>query len=165
MNEDIRIIIEGSDGTGKTTIAKELAELYNLSYVHLTNNDPKDVDFYYQLLRKKNIVADRHFISEWIYPGVFDREPEIDFSSLEKLIGAVEKEKIVVVILTANLNDIKLRIEPKDEYQEVKNNLEWINRQFVEFALVHGMSIFNTSLYSIDELVSKIDCIIQKKYE
>ena len=38
----MKIILEGCDGTGKTTLAKLLAEKYGLDICHCTAEDPKD---------------------------------------------------------------------------------------------------------------------------
>lgn len=48
----MKIILEGADGTGKTTLAKILAERYGLDICHCTQDDPNDFIFYQQSIRK-----------------------------------------------------------------------------------------------------------------
>ena len=44
----MRIILEGCDGTGKTTLANILAFKYGLDICHCTASDPSDFQFYKQ---------------------------------------------------------------------------------------------------------------------
>ena len=48
----MKVILEGCDGTGKTTLAKLLAERYGLDICHCTQYDPADYDFYSHTMRK-----------------------------------------------------------------------------------------------------------------
>ena len=73
----MKIIIEGADGTGKTTLAKILADKYGLEICHCTQHDPADFYFYRETLRKENVIWDRHTIGELIYPLIFDRKAKI----------------------------------------------------------------------------------------
>jgi hypothetical protein len=66
------IIIEGPDGAGKTTLAGELVDHFNLRYVH-EGPPPQDIDpleYYTDLLtsyRDDNIVFDRFALGERVY--------------------------------------------------------------------------------------------------
>lgn len=73
------IVLEGCDGTGKTTLAKHLVEKYNGVYMHLGKLTPghewetqtialKDA---IEMSKTKLMVMDRHFISECIYGSVY----------------------------------------------------------------------------------------------
>ena len=71
------VILDGCDGTGKTTLAKIIAAKYGWDICHCTGDDPKDYEFYRQTGKKQNVVWDRHTIGELIYPTVFNRKPEL----------------------------------------------------------------------------------------
>lgn len=65
------IVIEGCDGTGKTTLAKNLASLLRLEYVHeLTPNGKDNFEYYLQraLELPRESVVDRFHLGEYVYP-------------------------------------------------------------------------------------------------
>lgn len=51
----MRIVLEGVDGAGKTTLAKILAQKYGLDICHCTQYDAADYAFYRQTLRKRRL--------------------------------------------------------------------------------------------------------------
>lgn len=71
------IILEGADGTGKTTLAKALVEKYGGIYIH--NRYHKEIwPFFMASMRwairesqRRLVVIDRHWISECIYARVY----------------------------------------------------------------------------------------------
>jgi len=71
------IIIEGADGTGKTTLAKAICKKYNGQYFHLTfNTSPYDyqlrtLEEACKLSETQLVVIDRLWISEQIYAQVY----------------------------------------------------------------------------------------------
>lgn len=87
-------LIEGCDGAGKSTVAKEIAEKYNADYVHL--DELKDKDIFAEYLRAMalaidgtcNVVMDRCWLSEPVYAAVFrngyERMGQLDYKSIEE---------------------------------------------------------------------------------
>lgn len=56
------IVLEGCDGSGKTTLAKMLATLFDASIVHCTTKTPNDYEYFRRIIessKTKNIIADR----------------------------------------------------------------------------------------------------------
>ena len=148
------LIIEGADGTGKTTLAKIVAAKFGWDICHCTAEDPADFDFYKQTVRKKNIIWDRHTIGELIYPYVFDRKAKIGTEDARIVLNTAKQNNIGIIVLTANLDDIKSRlIKRGNECKEVLDNLEWINDQFKFYANAYHLPIIDTSrAINYDEL-------------
>lgn len=79
----MKILLEGPDKTGKSTLARTLAELYKAEYFHFSyekdnNTFNKQVSNVNSLLNSedKNIIIDRFLLSEYIYGNIcrgFDR--------------------------------------------------------------------------------------------
>ena len=70
------IILEGCDATGKTTLAKLLARLYNAEVVHCTAETPNMYDFFDSLIyaaNNKNIICDRFCYGQFVYQDEGDR--------------------------------------------------------------------------------------------
>ena len=140
------IIIEGADGTGKTTLAKHLAAKYDIDICHCTAEDPADYDFYLQTSRKKNVIWDRHTIGELIYPTVFNRQPKISTEDARLLLAYAREYGASIFVLTADIQDIKWRLKERgNECAEVLEKIEWINERFLFFADQFHIPVINTS--------------------
>lgn len=88
------IIFEGVDNTGKTSIAKALANRYYLSYfknesqdVFFRNNSREfafiEANYLFNLMRqthlaKEPLILDRHMPSEFVYSKVYNRPLDLD---------------------------------------------------------------------------------------
>jgi hypothetical protein len=68
-------IIEGADGTGKTTFAMKLAQRHNAKYLHA--DKPKESIWYKEYINpitSDNMVLDRWHLGEIVWPHIFGRE-------------------------------------------------------------------------------------------
>lgn len=155
----MKIIVEGADGTGKTTLVKLLAERYDLDICHCTQNDPADFDFYKQTARKENIVWDRHTIGELIYPNVFGRKQQIGIEDARLAIAYARENDGVVLILTADNEVIKKRLLSRNipEDSRIIEKSEWINEQFIHFADLFAIPVIDTSKMTIEEIFNLVE--------
>lgn len=72
-----RLILEGTDGVGKTTIATRIRDQTGATYVHCGPPSTPTWDAEYlspTLMRPERIVLDRWHIGEWVWPPFFGRE-------------------------------------------------------------------------------------------
>lgn len=154
----MKIILEGIDGSGKTTLAKILAREYGLDYCHCTASDPGDYDFYLNTARKDNIVWDRHTIGELIYPHVFDRVAQIGTEDARLVLARARHEGAKIFILTASLDTIRNRLEKRGgEHEKIMNNLEYIHEQFLFYANDFCIPIIDTSKLSLNQIFDLIN--------
>lgn len=73
------IVIDGCDGTGKTTLAEAICNRFDGIYMHNTYRWPKKMPLYHtaslhralKLSRERLVVIDRLWMSEAIYAGVY----------------------------------------------------------------------------------------------
>lgn len=78
MNRGI-ILLEGSDGTGKTTLAKHIVEKFDGHYMHLTYRYPNNMFEYHaaalhraaKIAHHRVVVLDRQWVSESVYAEVY----------------------------------------------------------------------------------------------
>ena len=154
----MKIVIEGCDGVGKSTAVSKLAKKYNLDICHCTQRDPSDFGFYQETLRKENIVWDRHFIGELIYPKVFDRDQNISAFDAYELVNDGKSNGVKFFIMTADIETIRERLTRRgNECVEVLENLEYINNKFIDFASIAKIPIIKSD--------SDVDVITQiEKY-
>lgn len=154
----MRIILEGIDGAGKTTLAKILADKYGLDICHCTQVDPGDYEFYKQTARKENVVWDRHTIGELIYPEVFDREPQIGPEDVRLVLAYAREAKTKIFILTADIEDIRRRLLNKgNEDQRILDRLEWINQRYLFYAEQYNIPVIDTSKMTFNDIFNLVE--------
>lgn len=154
----MRIILEGCDGTGKTTLAKLLAEKYKLDICHCTQSDPGDFEFYKQTARKDNVVWDRHTIGELIYPKVFRRPEKIGIEDARLVLAYAREAGTKIFVLTDDIEVIRKRLLDRGkEDQRILDLLEWINKEFLFYADIFNLPVINTSKMTIDEIFKLVE--------
>lgn len=156
----MKIILEGCDGTGKTTLAKILADKYGLEIAHCTQHDAADYDFYRQTLRKENVIWDRHTIGELIYPKVFDRPAQISTEDARLVMHYAKQEGVKVFVLTCDDDVIRQRLlERGGEHQKIWENIEYINAQFKFYAERYHIPIIDTTTLTLNEIFNLVENI------
>lgn len=154
----MRIILEGCDGTGKTTLAKILADRYGLDICHCTQDDPGDYEFYRQTLRKENVIWDRHTLGELIYPKVFGRNQKIGCEDARLLMHYAKEGGVKVFVLTADIESIYNRIDARgNEDVRVHDSLAEIDRKFRFYAEEFRIPIIDTSKMTLKEIFNLIE--------
>lgn len=161
----MKIVIEGCDGTGKTSVAKILAEKYGCDIVHMTGNDPKDYEFYNQSLRKEQVVYDRNVLGEFVYPYVFGRQKEVQYSELNTLMHFRRSIGVHFFVLTANRETCKRRLIEKDEDIKIIQNIDYILAKFKTLAFEFNIPEIDTTLLTAEETAKEIMNIIERKGE
>lgn len=154
----MKIILEGCDGTGKTTLAKLLAEKYNLDICHCTADDPGDFDFYKNTARKENVVWDRHTIGELIYSRLFNRKCRIGTEDARIAIAYARENGGKAFVLTADDEEIIKRLESrKTEDPKIIDNIKWINNEFKFYAKRFNIPIIDTSKMTLLEIFNEVE--------
>lgn len=153
----MRIIIEGADLTGKSSITKSLEEEFSLSRVHVTSKDPNTFEFYNETLNKTDVVFDRHFIGEMIYPKIFKREGNLDKESFEILLNKARELNYKICVVTASDEELLKRLNLRGEkHKEVEDNLLSINKQFLKIAKEYNIEVIDTTFNNINFITNSI---------
>ena len=154
----MKIILEGADGTGKSTLAKILADKYHLDICHCTQTDPSDYEFYKQTARKDNVVWDRHTIGELIYPMVFNRDPKIGVEDAHLVIAYAKEAGVRIFVLTTDIEEMKRRVMARGtEDPRILEKLEWINSEFLLYARLFDLDVIDTSKMTIQEVFNLVE--------
>lgn len=111
------VVLEGCDGTGKTTLAKALAAQHGYAVVH-SGRTPDSFDL---LARYRSILAiagkialDRSFISELVYGPLQSGRSRLTASDAAELALLVAARGGVLVHLTASPETIVTRLRVRD---------------------------------------------------
>ena len=155
----MKIVLEGCDGTGKSTLANLLANKYHLDICHCTQHDPADYKFYKQTIRKENIVWDRHVVGELIYPEVFDRKPQICEEDARLVVLYGKEAGTKFFILDDDIEVIKERLTATKgrEDSRVLDKIEWIKERFLWYAEMFDIPVINTRKLTIPEIFAKVE--------
>lgn len=111
------IVLEGCDGSGKTTIANNLkAVLPDAEIVHCTTQTPNDMRFFSHLVRAadtRHIIADRFCYGQFVYQTPEERHlTEEQLTELETMMIA---HGVKVIHVTAPVDTIKTRLGWRSE--------------------------------------------------
>lgn len=126
MSRSPFIVIEGPDGTGKTTLAEHLSRSLSLPIDHFGAPDMEAFDFYNYLFEKYpngGAIVDRYHVGSFVYGNVFRNGN--DLSDYESWLLEGKLLSYNSILIYAKLQDpsistkiIKLR-SSKDEYEAV----------------------------------------------
>lgn len=155
----MKIILEGVDGAGKTTLARILADKYGLDICHCTQHDAADYVFYRQTLRKENVVWDRHTLGELIYPKVFDRTQHIGTEDARILMHLAKEEGVKVLVLTTDMATLLARLNDRQvpENPLIMENLDYIDRDFKFYAEQFRIPVIDTSKMTLQEIFDLVE--------
>ena len=155
----MKIILEGVDGAGKTTLAKILADKYGLDICHCTQHDASDYDFYRQTLRKENAVWDRHTVGELIYPKVFGRKQNIGTEDARLIMHYAKEEGVRVLVLTADMPTLLERLNGRQvpENPLIMENLDYIDNEFRFYAEQYHLPLIDTSKMTLTDIFNLIE--------
>lgn len=114
----MKIIVEGCDGSGKTTLVKHLAKIFNLEIEH--DSTPQDYSHYMQRLNDgKNTIYDRFFLGQFIYNKPEERKLSED--DLDVLIHECHVHGHVLLYLDTPDKTILTRLKQRSEDEKQKD--------------------------------------------
>ena len=155
----MKIILEGVDGAGKTTLAKILADKYGLDMCHCTQYDAADYNFYRQTLRKENVVWDRHTLGELIYPDIFNRPQQIGTEDARLIMHYAKEEGAKIFVLTCDWTEIEKRLKKRTpaEDHRILNNIIAIDTMFKFYAEQFRIPVIDTSKMTLQQIFDLVE--------
>lgn len=110
------IVLEGCDGSGKTTFAKKLAQLIDAEIIHCTTETPNDYQFFKDIIEvaeHKNIIADRFCYGQFVYQAPEERKLTRD--GLYELELLMLERGVSVIYVECTEDELNKRLERRNE--------------------------------------------------
>ncbi len=110
------IVLEGCDGSGKTTLANKLAAILDAEIIHCTTETPNDYSFFSQIIamaEERNIIADRFCYGQFVYQKPEERK--LDSVDLYHLELYMMKSGAKVIYVYCDEDIIKERLDERGE--------------------------------------------------
>lgn len=110
------IVLEGCDGTGKSTLAGMLSKMLGAEVLHCTTLTPNTYEFFdgiIQASRTRDIIADRFCYGQFVYqePG----ERNLTLEQLHRLEVSMIAAGAKVIHVTATEPSLKKRLDARGE--------------------------------------------------
>jgi hypothetical protein len=131
------IVIDGCDGTGKTTLAKAICDRFDGVYIHNTYRWPTKMPLYHtaalhralKLARTRLVVIDRLWMSEAIYADVY--RGGSPWPHMGRTMDRIIRKVGGVYILTQSPKGHKEKFEQlKTEREEMYDNVDEVRRRY-----------------------------------
>ncbi len=98
----MKIVIEGPNNVGKSTLIaaiKSTVEFKDFEIEHVDSKCPNDYKFHEDLLKSsQNMIFDRFYIGETIYPELYGRDSKMTQEQLLKICKDFNNETYIVVV-------------------------------------------------------------------
>lgn len=110
------VVLEGCDGVGKSTIARNLAKILNARIVHCTTSTPNNYKFFKDIIdasRTQNIIADRFCYGQFVYQRPNERN--LTWEQLTQLELDMIDAGAKVIHVTAGVDEVKNRLALRRE--------------------------------------------------
>lgn len=144
------IVLEGCDGSGKSTIASRLATILDAEIIHCSSRTPNDFTFFASICdtaKKKNIIADRFCYGQFVYQDKKDR-PLLSYENLNKLEVLMLQADAKVIFVTASEDVIEQRLSSRSEKIINGMTISQVNERFLD--VFRNNSIFSEKFHIWD---------------
>lgn len=171
----MNIIIEGVDGSYKTTVAKKLSKklgapvIKGSSFELATGTNEQLFQHFLQLTQLTNAIIDRSIYSNRVYATLYPKYTILTHNQREQIEEKI-RDNSIVIYLSANSEIIIDRLEERgDEYitsDKVKDILGMYNTVMTD-AVHNNIKVytFDTGILSSEDIVNQILEIVEIKLD
>lgn len=164
----IKIIVDGLDASGKSTLVDALSKEFNIPKRRETSKDVNTFDWYMSEYSNGSFVSDRSFISEHIFAPIFKRTPKVNDEECIKLHNyLVDNYTIFVVAINGSHKSFKTIHADRGEkpaYDYVIARQKWLNwvgvtKRFRKNTIIIGYDI---TKHKVEEVVNHVKTFVER---
>lgn len=155
----MKIFIEGCDGVGKSTVAKQLQELTGYQIIQGSNFEmaSKGVDHMFETMKSiaqmDNVIVDRFFWSNTIYGKLFSKNM-LSKEQRTELLKLIDTSESMTLFLMASLDVIIERINVRGDDDITTDDISPILDKYLELLLTEEDMPINHADINTDNYVS-----------
>ena len=148
-------IIEGVDGTGKSSLAALIAAATRTNIVHMAQ--PVDnvpgvmLNGYEKLLNNRDLILDRAWYSEMVYGPVFRKHSQILMSDMFKLEKELIGNAVIIYCRTSNIQKTWLNCKERGEDFVPAENYRGLFESY-EKLMLHTKHLIPVLSYEIPDI-------------
>lgn len=156
MKNQLVIIIEGTNKSGKTTLVNYIKEMFPEKLFEIIKcSQPKNGDAYNEYKnilewikknQNKNYIIDRFHFGSFVYGPIYRGKPDFSLDKFVEIEMMIEQLNYIFILAIANKNFIKKKfIEDKEEFAK----LELIDEEIKYFNEIKSKSRLNIINHNI----------------
>lgn len=128
----MRVIVEGPNGIGKSTLIKHLQDKYALTYYHSNNKTENTLEYHQNLIKDNNVICDRFNLGEIVYPVIYGRQTKMKYQEHETLFKQLnEMGAMFILFIDSNGKTLNQRLTSRGDTEEVLLNSSIENDLFI----------------------------------
>lgn len=166
----MNILIEGVDGSYKSTVAKKLSKRFNVPIVRgssfelATGTNEELYQFSLGLLELNNTIIERGVYSNRVYATLYPKYTILTHKQREAIENKM-RNNTVIIYLTASVDTIIDRLEQRGDDYITTDKIADIIRMYntvMSDAVSNGMEVytFDTGVLSSDDIVNQVSHLL-----
>lgn len=154
----VKIIIDGPDGAGKTTLVRKLADHFGCDILVMTEKGSKEFIDYVHKCQLNNIVSDRCFLSELVYSTVFQRHSKLKLSEYQKLLNHYLDSGWQILILNASTACLSERLNLRGDEDEYKVlNIDKLRVAYEGISKRWDLPMLDSETLDLEQLIKDLE--------
>lgn len=141
------IIIEGPDGSGKTTLIRELLHTFQYPTIHVVQPGAPHILQMIKLIYASPVIFDRFHLSPVVYGKVLRDGPELKQDSVDLLEGLLLERGFVQIICLTRIETMLVNNQKEEQLWETVREVPVIEKLYEAYLLEASRTKIPTLLY------------------